>query len=119
MVLSQPKSTYCLGNAICLGMNVPKCEYCGAEIELPFQCNYCGKHFCEKHRLIENHDCPDAPARTPLGSYQTKVSLANFAKKGAMKFIKYQTCPLPTTTNTVTVSASLQKFIWMRSITTN
>ena len=81
MVSYEPKSTYCLGNAICLGMNVPKCEYCGAEIELPFQCNYCGKHFCEKHRLIENHDCPDAPPRTPLGSYQTKVSLANFAKK--------------------------------------
>jgi hypothetical protein len=60
---------------------VPKCEYCGVEVELPFQCNYCGKYFCETHRLLENHNCPYAPARTPLGSYQTKVALAETAKK--------------------------------------
>ena len=81
MVSYEPKSTYCLENTICLGLRVSRCEYCGVEVEFPFQCSYCGKHFCEKHRLLENHDCPDAPARTPLGSYQTKVALANFAKK--------------------------------------
>lgn len=60
---------------------MPKCEHCGAEVELPFQCNYCGKYFCEVHRLLENHDCPNAPPRTPLGSYQAKQMLASTAKK--------------------------------------
>lgn len=62
-------------------MKVSKCEYCGVDIELPFQCNYCGKPLCEKHRLPENHDCSGAPTRTPLGSYQTKVALADYAQK--------------------------------------
>jgi hypothetical protein len=60
---------------------VAKCEYCGAEIELPFKCNYCGKYFCEAHRLLENHNCSDAPPRTPLGSFQTKQLIADIAKK--------------------------------------
>lgn len=60
---------------------MPKCEFCGVEVELPFQCNYCGKYFCEAHRLLENHNCPNAPPRTPLGSYQTKQMLASAAKK--------------------------------------
>lgn len=58
-----------------------KCEFCGVEVELPFQCNYCGKRLCESHRLLENHDCPNAPERTPLGSHQTKVALATFVKQ--------------------------------------
>jgi hypothetical protein len=60
---------------------MPKCDHCGAEVEFPFKCNYCGKYFCEVHRLLENHDCPNAPPRTPLGSYQTKQMLANTARK--------------------------------------
>ena len=60
---------------------VAKCEYCGAEIEIPFQCNYCEKYFCIAHRLLENHDCPNAPPRTPLGSYQTKRMLAESARR--------------------------------------
>ena len=76
-----PKSTYHLKDYYCLGMSVAKCEYCGAEIELPFKCNYCGKYFCEAHRLLENHNCSDAPARTPLGSFRTKQLIADIAKK--------------------------------------
>jgi hypothetical protein len=60
---------------------MPKCEHCGVEVEFPFQCNYCGKYFCEAHRLLENHNCPNAPPRTPLGSYQTKQMLADNTKK--------------------------------------
>ena len=44
-----------------------KCEFCGKEELLPFRCPYCGKYFCIEHRLPENHNCPEAPARTPLG----------------------------------------------------
>ena len=60
---------------------MPKCEYCGVEVEFPFKCNYCEKYFCEAHRLLENHNCPNAPPRTPLGSYQSKQSLARTAKE--------------------------------------
>lgn len=34
-----------------------KCEKCGEETFLPFQCPYCGGRFCTAHRLPENHDC--------------------------------------------------------------
>ena len=34
-----------------------KCQKCGQETFLPFQCPYCGGHFCSVHRLPENHDC--------------------------------------------------------------
>jgi len=45
-----------------------KCEKCGKEVVLPFTCNYCGNGYCDEHRLPENHDCQNQPARTPLGS---------------------------------------------------
>jgi polyferredoxin len=49
-----------------------ECEVCGKDMFMPFQCNYCKKYFCEEHRLPENHHCEGAPARTPLGSIQSK-----------------------------------------------
>jgi len=33
------------------------CYYCGAETDLPFECNYCNDKFCAEHRLPENHRC--------------------------------------------------------------
>ena len=35
-----------------------KCDKCGQETFLPFQCPHCGGQFCTAHRLPENHDCP-------------------------------------------------------------
>lgn len=49
-----------------------KCEYCGKEVLYPFKCSFCEGYFCVKHRLPENHDCPNAPARTPLGPWYAK-----------------------------------------------
>jgi hypothetical protein len=51
---------------------MPKCEQCGKEVELPFECNFCGHYFCMEHRLPENHNCPNQPARTPLGQWKAK-----------------------------------------------
>ncbi len=34
-----------------------KCYYCGLEIDMPFECNYCNDNFCPEHRLPENHRC--------------------------------------------------------------
>jgi len=35
-----------------------RCEACGQEIFMSFQCTYCGGQFCAAHRLPENHSCP-------------------------------------------------------------
>ena len=59
---------------------MPKCEYCGKEVLLPFRCHFCGGYFCLEHRLPENHDCPKAHPRTPLGSYQTKILMTERAR---------------------------------------
>jgi hypothetical protein len=77
-----------------LGNELSKCDICGAEVTVPFQCNYCGKYFCENHRLPENHNCLGSPARTPLGSYQSKVALADTAMKGKQSIQNF----MPSTT---------------------
>lgn len=41
-----------------------KCQICQKEVDLPFNCSYCGGSFCEKHRLPENHSCTGLPERT-------------------------------------------------------
>ena len=39
-----------------------KCQVCGQDTFLPFQCPYCGSQFCTAHRLPENHACPKMEA---------------------------------------------------------
>ena len=36
-----------------------KCQYCGVDETLPFDCTYCGKYLCADHRLPENHQCTE------------------------------------------------------------
>jgi len=76
---------------------MPKCEQCGKEVELPFECSFCGHYFCAEHRLPENHNCPNQPTRTPLGSWQTRKEIAHantekqtskLASEGDYHFIK-------------------------------
>jgi hypothetical protein len=35
-----------------------KCDACGKDENLPYQCRRCGQTFCGEHRLPENHNCP-------------------------------------------------------------
>lgn len=35
-----------------------KCNKCGEETSMPYECNLCNKKFCSDHRLPEKHDCP-------------------------------------------------------------
>ncbi|MEM3673523.1 MAG: AN1-type zinc finger protein [Candidatus Bathyarchaeia archaeon] len=51
---------------------MPKCEQYEREVDLPFECKFCGGYFCLEHRLPENHNCPNLPPRTPLGRWQAK-----------------------------------------------
>jgi len=35
-----------------------RCDECGVDENMPYQCHRCGQTFCADHRLPENHDCP-------------------------------------------------------------
>jgi len=35
-----------------------KCDACGKEENMPYQCRHCNGTYCADHRLPENHDCP-------------------------------------------------------------
>ncbi len=35
-----------------------RCDACGVDENMPYQCHRCGQTFCPDHRLPENHDCP-------------------------------------------------------------
>lgn len=52
-----------------------KCEACGQETFLPFQCPYCSGQFCPDHRLPENHNCSKIHlARAPKQEEDNVVS---------------------------------------------
>ena len=42
-------------------MKQDKCLECNKDLSdtLPFVCKWCGKSFCAKHQLPENHYCPE------------------------------------------------------------
>jgi predicted nucleic acid binding AN1-type Zn finger protein len=44
-----------------------RCSYCKKILTfLPHTCQYCGKKFCKKHRLPENHECTGNPQKPNL-----------------------------------------------------
>lgn len=49
-----------------------ECDFCGKEVTLPFKCPFCTGRFCDEHRLPENHECLNAPRRSPLGHWKAK-----------------------------------------------
>ena len=74
-----------------------RCDKCGADVSMPFRCNYCGGYFCSEHRLPEFHDCtglhrgPDAvnigrssPHR-PYGAFHRRPRLRS-AYRGIFSF---------------------------------
>ena len=42
-----------------------KCEKCGKDVLFPFTCTYCGKEYCDEHRLPESHECSNMPKEPP------------------------------------------------------
>lgn len=59
--------------SLCKKGFVLKCQVCGKEVDLFFRCSFCNGNFCVEHRLPENHSCPQAPPRTPLGHWKAKI----------------------------------------------
>lgn len=46
-----------------------KCWICGKEETIPFKCRFCGKTFCSRHRLPEQHACEGLEEIKKNGSY--------------------------------------------------
>lgn len=42
-----------------------ECEDCDAPDGFTYSCNYCGETFCPRHRLPEQHDCPEVNGGVP------------------------------------------------------
>ncbi len=51
-----------------------KCDFCGADVDLPFTCNYCGGTFCPDHRLPEAHACAGDLSRRVVANPMTTRS---------------------------------------------
>ena len=49
-----------------------KCQICGIEVTLPYNCPYCGGQFCSQHRLPENHTCPQISRARTQSQYTAK-----------------------------------------------
>ncbi|MEI7719162.1 MAG: AN1-type zinc finger protein [archaeon] len=49
------------------------CQFRGCKIKISgvdrFNCTYCGKSFCPKHRVAEEHNCEARPTTRPKGRY--------------------------------------------------
>lgn len=60
-----------------------QCEVCGLDVRYPFNCNYCGRSFCVKHHLPENHDCSQIHKTSPPGRHQPKDKLLRTPEKEA------------------------------------
>lgn len=57
------------------------CQKCGAEVDLPFICSYCGGAHCVYHRLPESHACPNLiMARPPSVSTRSGAPVADYAR---------------------------------------
>lgn len=57
-----------------------KCDLPDCEIKeaLPFKCRYCGKVFCTKHRLPENHNCEQLHlGKSPLSTKSDLIDKSN------------------------------------------
>ena len=71
-----------------------KCEQCGKEVTLPFKCSLCGRYFCIEHRLPENHDCPNTPARTTMELWKGEetqlkpIAEERIVSDGELHFVK-------------------------------
>jgi eukaryotic-like serine/threonine-protein kinase len=61
------------------------CNICGTEQKYPFECASCGGTFCAKHKIPENHECPQNKAppktqsKTSITKQQTQKPTVNYS----------------------------------------
>lgn len=71
-----------------------KCQYCGASVDLPFKCSFCGGHFCSEHRLPEAHSCQNfkrglAVSRSPITMKRAESSTPVFYRRESSRILKF------------------------------
>jgi predicted nucleic acid binding AN1-type Zn finger protein len=44
------------------------CAICGERVYLPFRCEYCGRYYCDNHRMPFDHDCKNIGAWKNAGT---------------------------------------------------
>ncbi len=54
-----------------------KCWICGREENIPFKCRFCGKTFCSRHRLPEQHACEGLEQLKKNGAYSGSSAHGN------------------------------------------
>ena len=59
-----------------------RCDECGKQENMPYQCRHCGGTYCAEHRLPENHECPNLRHATPPKSSQTESVVTNGYRGG-------------------------------------
>ena len=52
-----PRATAQDENVMAKPVAPPKCAICGKMEPEPFQCEHCGKYYCDEHLASEKHDC--------------------------------------------------------------
>ncbi len=52
-----PRATAEDQNVMAKPVAPPKCAICGKMEPEPFQCEHCGKYYCDEHLASEKHDC--------------------------------------------------------------
>jgi len=76
-----------------------KCDECGKQENMPYECSHCGGTFCGEHRLPEKHDCPGLTEwNDPKGVFdsgfdasveeETGRSFTPFGPGGALSYFK-------------------------------
>jgi len=69
-----------------------KCQICGKETFLPFQCPYCGDQFCTNHRLPESHNC----SKMKLVRESKRKNTIKINKPNSFEYqVNYRTSPQP------------------------
>ncbi len=54
------------------------CQTCTIQVDIPYNCPYCGGQFCNQHRLPENHACPQlSRARTQRQNVVQEITQTN------------------------------------------
>lgn len=64
-----------------------ECRQCGREVVYPFQCSFCGDYFYAKHRLPENHSCPNQLSNVSVKLKRSQKSEPS-VEEGKFYFIK-------------------------------
>ncbi|MEZ5333928.1 MAG: rhomboid family intramembrane serine protease [Methanolobus sp.] len=54
-----------------------KCWICGKEESIPFRCRFCGKTFCSRHRLPEQHACEGLEQLKKEGHFSGSTGYGN------------------------------------------